>query len=117
MKPLHVCLLVIAAAIAGGVAVKLTENVVTPVPVATVPPPPPVPVPEMQPAPRRLTRVSTHKPAVQSSGASGVKPNRRPGFGIPAIPQPSDTFAIPAGDGGIFSGADPKDTRIYHFVD
>jgi hypothetical protein len=120
MKRLHgislIVGLLIGVAASIGVDMYLTRK---PVPLAPAPPVPPVvarvapsmPVPATHLKHRRLTQesqVSLHKLT--------AKPSQRSNRNIPWLGQ-QDTFAMPLGDGGIFSGMDPKDPRIYHFAE
>ncbi len=104
MKPLYVGLLVLAATVVIGIAVIETripkpaapallipQAVATPAPVAEVPTPPP-------PARAHRKRTTANRAFTKQTQASDER----------------------LGDnqtGGIFSGADPKDPRIYHFAD
>jgi hypothetical protein len=103
MKPLHVGLLAFCATVAIGIAVVLTKLPTVEVARPPVPPvavtalPAPVsPVPPPVPVKRRKAKAK--------SFAKQTEPDPRPFYPWSGTLQ----------SGGIFSGADPNDPRIYH---
>lgn len=91
MKPLHIGLLIAGAAIAGGLAVKLTQPLPTPLPqVAAVSTPAPTPAtipgPEVPPAPPTAAPVSAATPETAPETAP---PARVTGLVPSPVPQPA----------------------------
>jgi hypothetical protein len=113
MKPLHVGLLAFCATVAIGIAViptklptvEVVKPPVTPVAVIVAPkadalaPPP-------RPVKRRTVKAKSFAKQTEPIEAHGAKPTAA----APFHPWNGGTLE----SGGIFSGADPNDPRIYH---
>jgi hypothetical protein len=112
MKPLHVGLLAFCATLAVGIAVIMTK-----LPMAEVakPPVPPVAVDtspatvSLAPPPLRMRRRRAKAKSLAKENNSTDARRTQPTSAVPFHPW-NGSFE----SGGIFSGADPNDPRIYH---
>jgi hypothetical protein len=119
MKRLHGISLVIGImtgiAISVGVSTFMAPKPVVPVQAPTVPQAigsaPAAAVPATHSKPQRRKRASSRQVAVKSTQPGPVQ-----NVGNKPIWQLPGTVDMPL-EGGIFSGVDPKDPRIYHFAE
>lgn len=110
MKPLHIGLLAFCVAAVIGIGLIATHE---PKPQAVTPPVPKTAAPASEiassPAPQLTTAPKAHR-----------KPKAKQLAARPQATSHQQLFPLTIGDGqsgGIFSGADPEDPRIYHFTD
>jgi hypothetical protein len=110
MKPLQVFLLMIGAAVLGGVAVKLAQKPETPA-IAAEPAPQAV---GTAPVAAAVTVAADSAPTRAIRKSSAHRAHQPVSTAIPSPQQPTGTL-WDVESAGIFSGVDPGDPRVFHF--